>query len=222
MEPGAGVGGQLGGLSGAHARELLSRGEAKRLLDTLNASHPRLVEELVPKLMSLGEVQKVLQQLLREQAPIRDLGTILETLLEVAPQGRGLPHMVEAVRRAMGRRLTQRLMEPDGTLPVMVLEPSLEEALIAVTQADPASDALVDRRTPASAQVYGRIADSLKKLIKAESATALPVLLCQSPARYYLRRWLEAAFPRITVISPQEIGPEVRLRSLGMLREERE
>ena len=221
VDPATAISTHLAELIRTHAHELLSRGEAKRLLDTLNESHPRLVEELVPKLMSLGEVQRVLQQLLREQVPIRDLGTILETLVEVAPQGRGLPHMVEAVRRAMGRRLTQRLIEPDGTLPVMVLEPSLEEALIAVTQTEPATDALVDRRTPASAQVYGRIADSLKKLIKAQSASALPVLLCQSPARYYLRRWLEAAFPRITVIAPQEIGPEVRVRSVGMLREER-
>lgn len=218
VDPATAISTHLAELIRLHAHELLSRAETKRLLDTLNESHPRLVEELVPKVMSLGEVQRVLQQLLREQVSIRDLGTILETLVETAPQGRGLPHMVEAVRRAMGRRLTQRLIAADGTLPVLVLEPSLEEALIAVTQTEPAADALLDRRTPASAQVYSRIADSLKKLTQTQSSSALPVLLCQSPARYYLRRWLEVVFPRITVLSPPEISPELRIRSVGMLR----
>ena len=218
VDPATAISTHLAELIRTHAHELLSRAETKRLLDTLNESHPKLVEELVPKVMSLGEVQKVLQQLLREQVPIREMGTILETLVDVAGQGRGLAFLVEAVRRAMGRRLTQRLIEPDGTLPVMVLDPQLEEALIAATQGEAPSDALVDRRTPASAQVYGRITDSLKKLTQAQSGSALPVLLCQSPARYYLRRWLEAVFPRITVLSPGEIGPEVRVRSLGMLK----
>ena len=218
VDPATAISTHLAELIRTHAHELISRAETKRLLDTLNESHPKLVEELVPKVMSLGEVQKVLQQLLREQVSIRDLGTILETLVDVAGQGRGLAHLVEAARRAMGRRLTQRLIAPDGTLPVMVLEPPLEEALIAATQSEPATDALVDRRTPASAQVYARIADSLKKLTQAQTGSALPVLLCQSPARYYLRRWLEGVFPRITVLSPGEVGPEVRIRSVGMLK----
>src|SRR6185437_7729322 len=79
-----------------HAYELLSRWETKRLLDSLNDSHPKLVEELVPKLLTLGEVQRVLQQLLREQVPIRDLGSILEALVETAANTRSLPQLVEA------------------------------------------------------------------------------------------------------------------------------
>lgn len=218
VDPATAISTHLGELVRAHAYELLSRAETKRLLDTLNETHPKLVEELVPKVMSLGEVQKVLQQLLREQVSIRDLGTILETLVEVAPQGRGFIAMVEAVRRALGRRLTRRLLEADGTLPVIVFEPSLEEALIAATQNDPTNDALLDRRTPASAAIFSRIVESLKKLTQNSSSSAIPVLLCQSPARYYLRRWLEPVFPKITVLAPAEIGPEVRARSVGVLR----
>jgi flagellar biosynthesis protein FlhA len=218
VDPATAISTHLAELIRTHAHELLSRAETKRLLDTLNESHPKLVEELVPKVMSLGEVQKVLQQLLREQVSIRDLGTILEALVEVAQQGRGLPAMVEAVRRALGRRLTQKLLDPDGSLPVMVLDPSLEEALIAATQSEPPTDALLDRRTPASAQLFTRISESLKKLSQNHPSSALPVLLCQSPARYYLRRWLEPVFPRITVLAPPEIGPEIRVHSVGVLR----
>uniref|UniRef100_A0A7V4XTC6 Flagellar biosynthesis protein FlhA n=1 Tax=Acidobacterium capsulatum TaxID=33075 RepID=A0A7V4XTC6_9BACT len=218
VDPATAISTHLAELIRTHAHELLSRAETKRLLDTLNESHPKLVEELVPKVMSLGEVQKVLQQLLREQVSIRDLGTILETLVQVAGQGRGLPAMVEAVRRALGRRLTQKLLDPDGSLPVMVLEPALEEALIAATQSEPPTDALLDRRTPASAQLFTRISESLKKLSQNHPSSALPVLLCQSPARYYLRRWLEPVFPRITVLAPPEIGPEIRVHSIGVLR----
>ncbi len=95
-----------------HAWELLGRAETKRLLDALGETHPKLVEELVPKLLSLGEVQKVLQQLLRERVSIRDLGTILESLVEASAQSRALPQLVEAARQALGRRLTQPLLEP--------------------------------------------------------------------------------------------------------------
>jgi len=100
----------------------------------------------------------------------------------------------------------------------MVLEPALEEALIAATQSEPPTDALLDRRTPASAQLFARISESLKKLSQNHPSSALPVLLCQSPARYYLRRWLEPVFPRITVLAPPEIGPEIRVHSIGVLR----
>ena len=95
-----------------HAHELLSRSETKRLLDALNETHPKLVEELVPKLLSLGEVQKVLQQLLREGVSILDLGAVLEALVETAPAGKTLPQLVEAVRQAIGRRIVQPLLEP--------------------------------------------------------------------------------------------------------------
>jgi flagellar biosynthesis protein FlhA len=90
------IGTHLGELIRQHAHELLGRAETKRLLDSLNDTHPKLVEELVPKLLTLGEVQKVLQQLLREQVSIRDLGAILETMVETAPTTRNPILLVEA------------------------------------------------------------------------------------------------------------------------------
>jgi len=112
-----------------HGHELLSRAETKRLIDTLNDSHPKLIEELIPKVMTLGDVQRVLQQLLREQVSIRDLGTILEVLVEAAPANKALPYLVELCRQAMGRRLVQPHLDADGALPVLLLDPAIDEEL---------------------------------------------------------------------------------------------
>jgi flagellar biosynthesis protein FlhA len=199
-----------------HAWELLGRAETKRLLDALGETHPKLVEELVPKLLSLGEVQKVLQQLLRERVSIRDLGTILEALVEASAQSRALPQLVETARQALGRRLTQPLLETDGSLHVIALEPALEEELMALVS--PSESA----RLPGgggNTPILRRIADSVKSLIGAGSDSALPVLLCASPARYHLWRWLEPALPKLTVLAPAEIAPGVPVRAVGLVRQ---
>src|SRR5208282_4399978 len=112
-----------------YAHELLTRAETKRLLERLNDSHPKLLEELVPKLMTLGEVQRVLQQLLREQVSIRDLGTILETLVESAAISKNVVALVEACRQALGRSLIKPLLDEQGTLKVVTLDPRIEEEL---------------------------------------------------------------------------------------------
>ncbi|MFZ0274841.1 MAG: flagellar biosynthesis protein FlhA [Acidobacteriaceae bacterium] len=216
VDQGTLIGTHLGELIRRHAYELLGRAETKRLLDSLSDSHPKLVEELVPKILSLGEVERVLQQLLRERVSIRDLGAILEALVEMAPQNRGLPAMVEAARQALGRRLTQPLVEADGTLRVIALEPALEEELMGLVSPDPSVRQLTSGgNTP----VLRRITDSLKTLMGSASATAQPVLLCASPARYHLRRWLEPVLPRLTVIAPVEIPAEVPVRAMGIVRQ---
>ncbi len=200
-----------------HAHELLGRPETRRLMDSMSESHPKLVEELVPKVMTLGEVQKVLQQLLREQVSIRDFGTILETLVEAAAVNKSLPYLVECCRQALSRRLIRPLLDADGTLPVLVFDPAIEEELLGYFGPEANARQLANghgRTTP----LLKRVVDSLKGLIGAQSSSALPVLLCPSPARYYLRRWLEPLVPRVTVVSPAEIPPETRLRAVGTIR----
>ena len=110
-----------------NAHLLLTRQETKRLIDRNAETHPRLVEELIPKVLTLGEVQKVLQQLLREQISIRDLGTILETLVDVAPVNKNPILLVEAVRHALSRAFVQPLIDENGELKVVTLDRSLEE-----------------------------------------------------------------------------------------------
>ena len=209
------IGTHLAEMIRRHAHELLGRAETKRLLDSLGESHPKLVEELVPKVLSLGEVQRVLQQLLREQVSIRDLGTILEALVETAAQNRSLPHLVEAARQALGRRLMQPLLEADGSLRVIALDPALEEELAALVVPEPGARLLTTGGNP---PVLRRITDSLKKLMGPASASVQPVLLCSSPARYHLKRWLEPVLPKLTVIAPAEVPPEIAVRAAGMVR----
>ena len=207
----------LGELIRRHAGELLGRAEIKRLMDGLNESHPKLTEELVPKLLTLGEVGRVLENLLRERVSIRDMGTILEALLETAPANKSLVALVEASRQALGRRLIQPLLDSGGQLPVLLLEPSLEEEILA-TLAPEIGQRLLAAPSSSGTPVVRRLSDSLKQLMGASSATASPVLLCPSPARYYVKRWMEPLLPRLAVVAASEIPPEVRLRPVGTVR----
>jgi len=216
VDPATVIGTHVAELIRRHAPELLGRAETKRLLDSLSESHPKLVEELVPKALSLGEVQRVLQQLLRERVSIRDLGTILEALVEAAAQSRSLPYLVEAARQGLGRHLTQPLLEEDGSLRVIALEPALEEELMALAAAEPNARLLTaGGNTPA----LRYITDSLKRLIGSAPPSARPVLVCPSPARYHLKRWLEPVLPMLTVIAPAEIPSQVPVRAVGVVRQ---
>jgi flagellar biosynthesis protein FlhA len=207
----------LGELIRRHSGELLGRAETKRLMDSLNDSHPKLIEELVPKLLTLGEVGRVLEQLMRERVSIRDLGTILEALLETAATTKNLVALVEASRQALGRRLVQPLLDADGLLPVLLLDPSLEEEIL-VTFGPETNQKLLNGAGASGTPLVRRLTDSLRQLIGGSSATALPVLLCPSPARYHVKRWLDPVLPRMAVLAAGEISPEIRLRPVGTVR----
>jgi flagellar biosynthesis protein FlhA len=210
------IGTHLGELIRRHAYELLGRQEVKRLLDSMNESYPKLVEELVPKLMSLGDVQRVLQQLLREQVSVRDLGAILEVLVEAATQSKNIVHLVESVRQVLGRSLVRPLLDAEGTLRVLTIEHGLEAEIVNTFDPQRSSLLLGDGARPgASTEHLRRLVESVKRLTGAGAATATPVLLCPSPARYHLRRWLEPFLPKVSVLSPAEIPPETRVRSIG-------
>jgi flagellar biosynthesis protein FlhA len=195
-----------------HAYELLTRQESKRLLDRLAESHPKLVEELVPKILSLGEVQKTLQQLLREQVSIRDLSTILETLLDIAPANKSAIMLVEAARQALSRALVQPLLAENGGLRVVTLDRALEDEL---------GRAFSGQATAGSASLQPpfarRIVDGLRRLAGEQVAVATPVVLCASPARYHLKRLLEPFLPKVVVLSPLEVPPVIQVQSLGVL-----
>ena len=210
------IGTHLGELIRRYAHELLGRQEVKRLLDSMNENYPKLVEELVPKLMTLGEVQRVLQQLLREQVSIRDLGAILEYLVEAAQSSKNVVHLVETVRQSLGRGLIHPLLDGEGSLRVLMLEPALEADLL--NTFDPKGPLLLGDGARGGAmpvEFLRRLVESVKRLTGGASTSALPVLLCPSPARYHVRRWLEPFLPKVTVLAPVEIPSEIRVRSMG-------
>lgn len=197
-----------------NAQDLLTRHETKRLVDRLADSHPKLVDELIPKLMSLGEVQKVLQQLLREQVSIRDLGTILETLVEAAATNKNPIVLVEAVRHSLGRALIRPLLDESGRLKVVTLDSALEEECARSTTQNP----LMVTGGAIQISVARRVLEGLRAMLGDQIAVAPPVLLCSSPGRFYLRRVLEPFIPKIVVISPSEIPPMTQVMSLGSVR----
>jgi len=196
-----------------HAHDLLSRQETKRLLDRLSESHPKLVEELVPKVLSLGEVQKVLQQLLREQVSIRDLPAILETLLDIAPGTKNPVLLVESVRQSLGRALVRPLLSEGGGLRVVTLDHTLEEELGRTfnTQAPAPQNAL-------QPPIARRVLEGMRQLAGEQVTVASPVLLCATPARYHLKRLLEPFLPKVVVLSPLEVPPVIEVQSVGVLR----
>ena len=210
----------LGELIRQHAWELLGRAEIKRLLDALNESHPKLLEELVPKLLTLGEVARVLEQLLRERVSIRDLGAILEALLETAPVNKSLVALVEAARQALGRRLVRPLLDGEGQLPVLLLDPALEEEILAT---------LAPETGAAAAAARGQRAPG-------DAAGAPPRRFCEIPYRLrILRGPARAPLSQSGPLSrqalagagacrgwrwwrPAKIPPEIRLRPVGTVR----
>ncbi len=196
-----------------NAHELLSRHETKRLIERLSESHPKLVDELIPKFMSLGEVQKVLQQLLREHVSIRDLGTILETLVDTASFNKNPIALVEAVRHMLGRALIRPLLNDQGELKVVTLDTAIEDECLRGSNLLP--NQVIS--TPQQVALARRVLDGLRTNFGQEISAAPPVLLCSSPGRYYLRRLLEPFIPRIVVISPGEIPPMTPVQSVGVL-----
>jgi flagellar biosynthesis protein FlhA len=196
-----------------NAYELLSRHETRRLIDRLSESHPKLADELIPKLMSLGEVQRVLQQLLREQVSIRDLGTILETLVEAAAFNKNPIALVEAVRHTLGRSLIRPLLNEQGELRVVTLDTAIEDECTRGSNL-PMNQGI---SSPQQVTLARRVLDGLRTEFGKEISAAPPILLCSSPGRYYLRRLLEPFIPKIVVISPGEVPPLTPVQSVGVL-----
>jgi flagellar biosynthesis protein FlhA len=197
-----------------YAHELLTRQETKRLLDALAETQPKLVDELVPRLLTLGEVQKVLQQLLREQVSIRDLTSILEALLDAAAVNKMQVALVEAARQALGRSLIHPLLSDDRKLKVLTLDPAIEQEFQRQIEPQPGTE----RGSGGTAGPLRQVLESLQRLVGDRVALSSTVLLCSSPVRFHLRRLLEPFIPRIVVLSPAEIPATVTVQSLGVVR----
>jgi flagellar biosynthesis protein FlhA len=203
----------LGEIVKRHAHELLTRQETKRLLDSLSEAQPKLVEELVPKILSLGEVHRVLQQLLREQVSIRDLPTILESLLDASVVGKNPVMLVEAARQGLARALVHPLLNDEGKLTVVTIDPRLEEQLHQAFE----NQTMQGHPSPAQTSYIRRILDGLRGFMGEQVSVACPALLCSSPARFHLRRLLEPFLPKLVVLSPAEIPNSVTVQSMGVV-----
>lgn len=197
----------------AHVHELLTRQETKKLLDALREQNAAAVDDVVPDRLGVGEVQRVLQNLLREGISIRDLGVILETIGDRAITTRDPAILAEYARQALSRTITSKFLAEDNTLRVISLDPTLEEAVAeSLTQTPDGEQIALD---PARAQTLVR---SLAAQVERTTAMGIrPVLICSSRIRRHLRRLIEQAFPQLPVVAYNEIGANIRVETTGVV-----
>ncbi len=192
-----------------HSHELIGRQEVQGLLDNLSKSYPKLVEELVPTILSLGTIMRVLQNLLKEGVSIRDLRTILETLADWAAATHDTDVLTEYVRHALARTISSDL-SVNGIIPVITLSRPAEEAIRnSVQHKETGSYLAID---PLTAQ---KILDSIGKAITLFEGGSRPVLLSAPQIRPYVRNLTERYYPALAVISHNEVIPNLKVRSLG-------
>ncbi len=196
-----------------HSHEILGRQEVSHLLENLKKTNPKVVEELVPTVLSLGAVQKVLKNLLSEEVSIRDLLTIVETLADYAPLTRDPDVLTEYVRQSLARAITAQFLTEEGSIPLMTVDGKLEQKLTdSITQTDQGSYMALD---PNMAQ---RIISATEKgLGKFTAVGARPVLLTSPIIRGHLKRFLDKFVPNVAVLSHNEIDTKARIYSLGVL-----
>lgn len=194
-----------------YAHELLGRQEVKELIDVVKERNPVVVDELLPDLLTLGEVQKVMQNLLRERVPIRDLASILEALADGARVSRDTDYLTEHARQSLARTICRQYIGAGAKISVLTLHPRLEQTIVdSIEQTQLGSYPVLE---PGLAR---RILDKLKESIEKLTIIGLPpVVLCSARARLPFRRLLERYLPNVAVLSLNEIAPSIEIEAIG-------
>jgi flagellar biosynthesis protein FlhA len=202
----------------SHAAELLTRQDAQKLIDNFRKDHAAVVDELIPGLLPLGDVQRVLQNLLRERIPIRDLGAILETLADTARNTKDLDALTEAARQSLYRVITKLHVAADGAIHAVTLDAKLEQTLLSsVSQGQGGSFLALD---PRQAQ---KVLFALSKQIEQLNRKGHPPLvLCSPLVRPYFKRLLDKVLPNLTVLSYNELDPKTEIQASGSVSVEDE
>ncbi len=196
-----------------HIAELLTRQDVQSLINNLKESNPSVVDELYPKLLSLGEIQKILQNLLKESVSIRDLLTIFETLADYAPSTRDTDLLTEYVRQSLKRVISNRFFPQNETTSVVTLDPKIEQEIMAsIKQTEQGAYLNLDpERTKAIIDATGKELNKLENLGKAQIVVTSPIV------RMYFKRLMEDYYKDMVVISYNEIESNVELQSVGMV-----
>ncbi len=194
-----------------HAWEILTRNEVQNLLDNVSRNYPKLVDELIPSQLTLGAVQRVLQNLLREKVPINDLVTILETLLDYSQVTKDLEILTEYVRQSLSRFITKQYTMPDGAIHAITVDPRLE---LFIMQAMESGGAI-------SPEIINKIIRSIESVVTNERFKGIqPLIICSQQARRFLRKILDRFLPSVVVLSTSEITSSVKIYTIGTVRYE--
>ncbi|HHW71085.1 MAG TPA: flagellar biosynthesis protein FlhA [Clostridiales bacterium] len=196
-----------------NGHELLGRQEVQALLDNLKETHPTLVEEVVPKLLTLGDIQKVLRNLIQENVPIRDMVTIMETLADYSIMTKDTDILTEHVRQSLSRTITNRFI-PERKAKVITIAPELEQKIIDnVKQTEFGSYLSLE---PDIVQtIYNNLSREVEEFLKLGMQ---PIVVTAPIVRIYFKRLTERLFPQLVVLSYNELEDDVEIQSVGIVR----
>jgi flagellar biosynthesis protein FlhA len=210
VDPVSVLGTHLAELIRRYAHELFSRQDARRLLDRVAVDHPRVVEDLVPKLLSLATVQRVLQNLLRERVSIRDSVSVLEALGEAAGATRNPVLLTEYVRQSVRRAVVKPYLNRSGDLPAWFVGPAIEQTIESAVEHGEQSSHL-NLAPQAIREILNRMTARIP------SPESPVVAITSSGARYFLRQIAEPSLPSLVFLAHNEIPPGLRVQSLGTI-----
>jgi flagellar biosynthesis protein FlhA len=192
-----------------HSWELLTRTETQKMMDNVSRTYPKIVEELVPANLTLGTVQRVLQNLLREKVPIKDIMSIFETLLDHSPNVKDPEILTEFVRQGLSRTITKQYVDDEGKLSVFTLDPAYEKLLSQIDEGGVTPD------------VINRIAKSVEQVLSSGKLKGgQPIILCSAHIRKYLKKIVERISSSFVVLSSSEIISTTNLDIRGMVKYE--
>ncbi|NHC42297.1 flagellar biosynthesis protein FlhA [Bacillus sp. MM2020_1] len=196
-----------------HAYHLLRREETKELIDNLKESHPTLVDELVPNLLSNGDIQKVLQNLLREQISIRDLAAIFETLADYAVYTKEPRVLTEYVRQSLTRQITEQYSEA-GVINVLTAGATLEKGISDCIQQTDAGGYYLSMDPQTSRRITEVLQEQIDRVVK---AGGLPIFLTSPSIRMYLKQFVDKIMPTVPVLAYTELEPTIEIQSIGVV-----
>ncbi|PIS29416.1 EscV/YscV/HrcV family type III secretion system export apparatus protein [Candidatus Saganbacteria bacterium CG08_land_8_20_14_0_20_45_16] len=199
-----------------HADEIMTRQNVQSLIELVKNNNAAIVRELIPDLLSLGQVHKVMQLLVRERVSIRDLSTILEKLADYAHLSRDINVLAEYVRQSLARQICDKYTNKDGVITVVTIDPALEETLIgSIHQSEYGSFLAADPNV--GEKILVQISGHLRNFRRMKLS---PVILCSPRLRPHFKRFIERSFPDTSVLSYNEIVPQVKVQSIGMISAE--
>jgi flagellar biosynthesis protein FlhA len=196
-----------------YAHQLLRREETKELVDHLKETHPNLVDELVPNLLSIGEIQKVLQNLLREQISIRDLAAIFETLADYAVYTKEPRVLTEYVRQSLTRQITEQFAE-NGVIHVLTAGATLEKGISDSIQQTEAGVYYLSMDPQTSRKITEELHSEINRVVKAGGQ---PIFLTSPSIRMYLKQFVDKILPTVPVLAYTELEPDIEIQSIGVV-----
>ena len=196
-----------------YAYQLLRREETKELIENLKETHPNLVEEVVPNLLSVGEIQKVLQNLLREQISIRDLATIFDTLADFASYTKEPRVLTEYVRQSLTRQITEQYAD-EGVIHVLTAGATLEKGISDYIQQTEAGVHYLSMDPQMSRKITEELQQQIERVMEAGGQ---PIFLTSPSIRMYLKQFVDKIMPTVPVLAYTELEPDIEIQSIGVV-----